>query len=128
MTRTNRRTGATLVMVLMLLLAVATAGATLCLRASDTARLNVLGRERLAARYAAEAGIARARASLAHDAAYAGETIRFDAFDVAIRVAPSPDGRRAVRAVATSPTAHTAVEAKLRLTSGLPAIDAWADE
>jgi hypothetical protein len=115
-------------MVLMLLLAVAAAGAALCMRAADTARLDVLGRGKLAARWAAEAGVARARASLSRDAAYEGGTFRLDAFDVSVRISASPDGRRSVRAVASSPSAHAAVEAKLRLTPGLPAIEGWAGD
>lgn len=127
MTRLRRHRGAALIMSLALLFVVAAAGAALCLRVSETARSNVAERWNVAARCAAQAGVERARATLAGDAAYAGETFRFDAFDVVVGVTPAPDGYRAVRSTATSPAARAVVEAKLRLGSGLPTIESWRE-
>jgi hypothetical protein len=114
-------------MVLFLLAAVAAAGATLCLRVVDTAKDNVLERASLAARYAAQAGVERARWSLARDAEYDGESMRFGAFDVAVTVTCAADGTRAVHAVASSPAMSTTADATLRLTAGLPAVTSWHD-
>ncbi len=127
MTRRSKRSGAALIMALALLLVVAAAGAALCLRVTETARSNIGERESLAARYAAEAGIERARWSLARDAAYAGEPMRFGAFDVTICVTTAGDGRREVRAVASSSSSHAAISATLRLGDALPVVDAWRE-
>lgn len=127
MTRGSRRSGVALITALALLLVVAAAGAALCVRVTETARSNVAERETLAARYAAEAGIERARWALAKDAAYAGETLRFDAFDVAVRVAARPDGRREARSIAASPSAHAVAAATLRLGGSLPVVETWRE-
>jgi hypothetical protein len=123
----SKRSGAALIMSLALLVVVAAAGAALCVRVTETSRSNVAERQDLAARYAAEAGIERARWSLARDAAFAGESLRFEAFDVTIRVTPAADGRREVRAVASSPSSHAAASATLRLGASLPVVEAWRE-
>ena len=70
----------------------------------------------------------RARWALLRDARYEGETLQFGGFDVTVRVTAAPDGRLDVRALAASPTAHAAVDSRLRLTSELPVIESWRDE
>lgn len=126
MSRTRDR-GTALIMALALLFVVAATGAALCLRVEETSRSNVAERRDLAARYAAEAGVERARAALAADANWAGETFAFDAFDVAVEVARGDGDCREVRSRASSPAAHATAFAKLRLGSGLPSVASWND-
>jgi hypothetical protein len=125
--RARRRTGAALFFAIASLFVVAAAGAALCLRTTETARSNVAERIELDARYAAQAGVARARWALARDAAYAGGSFRFDAFDVDVRVTPSDGGRRVVRATATSAASRAWVEATLRPGVGLLDVESWRD-
>jgi type II secretory pathway component PulK len=124
--RTTER-GASLILALGLLFVVAAAGAALCLRTDETVRENVAQRANLAARYAAQAGVEKARLALSNDAAYAGETFRFDTFDVSVAVTSDDVAHRIVRVTATCATARAGVDVKLRLASGLPSIDVWSE-
>jgi len=125
--RAGRRTGVALIFAIAALFVVAAAGAALCLRTTETARSNVAERTDLDARYAAQAGVERARWALARDAAYSGGAFRFDAFDVDVRVATSDGGRRVVRATATSAASRAWCEATLRPGVGLPVVESWRD-
>ena len=126
--RRHRQSGISLTIALLALVAVSAAGAALYASTERTVRVNATSRDRLAARYAAEAGVEKARWALARDASYAGETLRFDAFDVTVKVTAGPDGRSTVHAVAASPAMHASADATLRLTSALPIVESWREE
>jgi type II secretory pathway component PulK len=126
-TRRSPQSGAALLLAIAALVVVAAAGAALCLRVSETARSNVSERANLAARYAAQAGVEKARAAIARDPAYAGESFRFDDFDVDVKTTSDADGRRVVRSTAASATSRAWVEATLRVGAGLPVVESWRE-
>jgi type II secretory pathway component PulK len=123
----RRDAGAALVMVLAVLFAVAAAGTALCLRTDETVRSTHAMRANLAARYAAQAGVESARAALARDPAHAGQTLRFDDFDVVVAVDPSLEGQREVRVTASGPRSHAVLACTLRLGPGLPVVTSWRE-
>ena len=128
MTRLRTEAGLTLSIALVALVAVAASGAALYATTERTVRVNATSRDRVAARYAAEAGIERARWALGRDASYTGETMRFGAHDVTVKVTAAPQGRWAVHALAASPTMRASIDATLRPTSSLPVVETWRDE
>lgn len=134
----TRRRGAALWMALGLLLVVAAAGAVIHARTVESANAALRGRSDLDAFWAAEAGIARARAALAADPAWAGGPLALGSSTVTIAVEADGEERR-VRSEAHfepsgggpagSPTAARAlVVAHLRLAQegALPAVVSWS--
>ena len=117
----QREKGFALVWALVLLVFAGALSALLLERGRATDQASKSDTASLKALYAAEGGLALARHRLARDPGYAGETLRVAECEVTVTV-EGREGGWLVR----SRSGGTTVEAALRETPGLPAVEAYA--
>jgi Tfp pilus assembly protein PilV len=123
----RRESGVSLTIALVALFVTAASAAALFATTERTARSNSAERGRLAARYAAEAGVERARWAIGRDSAYEGERMQFDGFDVTIDAVGQHAEERCVIVEVTGSRGKSRVEATLREAPGLPVVIRWND-